>query len=73
MNEGQSGKALVSAPQANSRTIAGHMVDALTYLICVASDSGLKAVVARLRAARWDLILYQAGAAPDDQSQEQTD
>ena len=73
MNETHSGKAPPSADQASSQTIAGHMVDALTYLIRVASEAGLKAVVYPLNAARWDLILHQSGIPSDRKGQEQTD
>ena len=51
---------------------AKHMVDALTYLIEVASDSGYLAVASRLRSARSDLMIHQTGFANDDRALHKT-
>lgn len=55
-----------TACETESANTASHMVDALTYLIDVASDSGYLAVASRLRSARSDLMVYQTGYAGDD-------
>ncbi len=54
-----------TACEAKDANAARHMVDALTYLIGVASDSGFVRVATSLRSARSDLMLHEVEYVDD--------
>lgn len=51
--------------RSDERMIAEHMVDALTYLIRIASGAGFNVVVSKLQAAQLGLIHYLEGERSD--------